>query len=140
RMAAFALFFQWSAVVAEDVPKAIADAWASDAKDLGWGGLLPWHFKDNWMKSFESLRGPFNTGGLVLAPILSELILNRYLTSDVWPFVEDICNSWGDMEQVVPAHFEAPVRASAQDWRDAFRRGLGEPPPGSSGNPLNNLF
>eukprot|EP00439_Symbiodinium_sp_Y106_P058109 s2908_g8.t1 len=97
RMALFALFFQSSAIEPEPVSKAVEDALNSPAKDLGWGGLLPWSFREDgrdWKKSFDALRGPFGSGGLVVAPILSELILNRYLSSDVWPFVEDIVSSW----------------------------------------------
>eukprot|EP00440_Ansanella_granifera_P020271 gb/GFBE01022022.1/.p1 GENE.gb/GFBE01022022.1/~~gb/GFBE01022022.1/.p1 ORF type:complete len:509 (+),score=82.24 gb/GFBE01022022.1/:1-1527(+) len=128
RVALFALFFQSSAINVEPVSKAIDDASKSEAKDLGWAGLLPWNFRSDWKKSFDALRGPIGGGGLFVAPILSELILNRYLSSDVWPFVEDVTRSWGDMERVVPAHFEAPVNAGAQDWRDAFRRAFGNPP------------
>ncbi|CAE7553812.1 unnamed protein product [Symbiodinium sp. CCMP2592] len=126
RMALFALFFQSSAIEPEPVSKAVEDALNSPAKDLGWGGLLPWSFREDWKKSFDALRGPFGSGGLVVAPILSELILNRYLSSDVWPFVEDIVSSW-DFDRVIPAHFEAPVPASPQDFRNAFRRSFGEP-------------
>jgi len=128
RIALFALFFQSSAIDAQPVADAVRDAFASQAKDLGWGGLLPWTFVKQWESSFASLRGPLGMGGLVVAPILSELILNRYVTSDVWPFVEDISRSWWDMERVIPAHFEGPVSARASDVRDAFRRAFGEPP------------
>jgi len=139
RIALFALFFQSSAIEAQTVNEAFRDALQSKAKDLGWGGLLPWNFRDQWEASFDSLRGGRNgPGGLLVAPILSELILNRFLRSDVWPFVEDVASSWSDMERVVPAHFEAPVRAGANDWRDAFRRRFGEPP-GSRGF-LQDLF
>jgi len=123
RMALFALFFQSSAIDPEPVSKALGDAWKSEAKDLGWAGLLPWRFRSDWKKSFDALRG----GGLFVAPILSELILNRYLTSDVWPFVEDTVRSWPDIERIIPAHFDAPVAATAKDWRDAFCRAFGEP-------------
>jgi len=128
RIALFALFFQSSAIDAQTVSEAVRDALSSEAKDLGWGGLLPWTFRKRWEASFQSLRGPLNGGGLLVAPILSELILNRYMTSDVWEFVEDIARSWSDMERVIPAHFEAPVAARTSDWRDAFRRAFGEPP------------
>mmetsp|Transcript_72856 Transcript_72856/g.170619 ORF Transcript_72856/g.170619 Transcript_72856/m.170619 type:complete len:487 (-) Transcript_72856:98-1558(-) len=135
RMALFALFFQSSAIEPEPVSKAVEDALNSPSKDLGWGGLLPWSFRKDWQKSFDALRGPFGGGGLVVAPILSELILNRYLSSDVWPFVEDVVASW-DFDRVIPAHFEAPVAASGQDFRDAFRRAFGEPP---ASGPLSSL-
>jgi len=131
RIALFALFFQSSAIDAQTVPEAVRDAFKSGAKDLGWAGFLPWTFREDWEASFDALRGGRDgPGGLIVAPILSELILNRYLTSDVWPFVEDITSSWSDMESIVPAHFEAPVTASAGDWRDAFRRAFGQPPGG----------
>jgi len=129
RITLFALFFQSSAIDAQTVAEALQDAAKSPAKDLGWGGLLPWNFREDWEASFHALRGgPEGGGGLFVAPILSELILNRYLTSDVWPFVEGIASDWGDMERVVPAHFEAPVAAGAREWRDAFRRRFGQPP------------
>jgi len=128
RIALFALFFQSSAIDAQTVSEAFRDALSSEAKELGWGGLLPWNFRTRWEESFKSLRGPLNGGGLFVAPILSELILNRYMTSDVWDFVEDISQSWSDMERVIPAHFDAPVAASASNFRDAFRRAFGEPP------------
>jgi len=129
RVVLFALFFQSSAIDAQPVGEAFSDALNSDAKDLGWGGLLPWHFRKNWKDSFDALRGgPDGSGGLFVTPIMSELILNRYLTSDVWPFVEDTASAWSDMERVIPAHFDGDVATSANDWRNAFRRAFGEPP------------
>eukprot|EP00913_Durusdinium_trenchii_P025008 g23473.t1 len=129
RMALFALFFQSSAIDPEPVSKALSDAFNSEAKDLGWGGLLPWRFRKDWKKSFDALRG--GGGGLFVAPILSELILNRdfvvhlswsmyqgfqrYLSSDVWPFVEETASRWADMERIIPAHFDAPVSATAEE-------------------------
>ncbi|CAK9074804.1 unnamed protein product [Durusdinium trenchii] len=109
-----------------EVSKALSDAFNSEAKDLGWGGLLPWRFRKDWKKSFDALRG--GGGGLFVAPILSELILNRYLSSDVWPFVEETASRWADMERIIPAHFDAPVSATAEEPTNETRERIGERP------------
>jgi len=127
RICIFGLLFRTSAIDVQSTPEAVRDALASKAQELGWAGLLPCNYVERWEETFQALAGR-GEGGLLVAPILSELILNRYLSSDVWPFVESVAEAWSDMEQVVPAHFAAPVRAGAQEWRDAFRRAFGEPP------------
>uniref|UniRef100_A0A7S0A4C5 DUF4336 domain-containing protein n=1 Tax=Pyrodinium bahamense TaxID=73915 RepID=A0A7S0A4C5_9DINO len=127
RICIFALLFRTTAIEVQGAAEAVRDALASPAQELGWAGLLPCNYRPRWEDTFEALRGG-REDGLLVPPILSELVLNRYLSSDVWPFVEATAAAWADAELVVPAHFAAPVRAGAGEWRDAFRRAFGEPP------------
>jgi len=139
RICIFSLLFGTTAIDTQNVLEATRDAFSSQAKDLGWGGYLPCNYRERWEDTFNALRGT-DGGGLLVPPILSELVLNRYLSSDVWPFVEDIITSWSDMACVVPAHFDAPVVAGTQDWQGAFRRAFGEPPAPQSTFMFPTLF
>lgn len=125
RICIFSLLFRTTAIEVQGTEEAVRDAINSKAQELGWAGLLPCNYRKSWEETFEALAGG-DEGGLLVPPILSELVLNRYLSSDVWPFVESVAEAWPDMEQIVPAHFMAPVPAGAQEWRDAFRRAFGE--------------
>lgn len=127
RICIFALLFGTTAIDTQNVVEATRDALASPAQELGWSGYLPCNYRERWEDTFNALRGA-DGGGLLVPPILSELVLNRYLTKDVWPFVQDVVESWPGMATVVPAHFDAPVAAGASDWQRAFGRAFGDPP------------
>eukprot|EP00401_Gymnodinium_catenatum_P006560 CAMPEP_0117479578 /NCGR_PEP_ID=MMETSP0784-20121206/11956_1 /TAXON_ID=39447 /ORGANISM="" /LENGTH=540 /DNA_ID=CAMNT_0005274007 /DNA_START=774 /DNA_END=2394 /DNA_ORIENTATION=+ len=126
RICIFALMFRTTAIEVQGVPEAVRDALESKAPELGWSGFLPCNYREQWEETFQAISG--EDGGLLVPPILSELVLNRYLSTDVWAFVEATATAWADMQMVVPAHFAAPVAAGTREWRDAFRRAFGEPP------------
>lgn len=126
RICIFALLFGTTAIEVQSTPDAIRDALRSPALELGWSGLLPCNYAQRWESTFEAIQGG-SPNGLLVPPILSELVLNRYLSSDVWPFVEEIATAWSDAEMILPAHFDTPVAAGVSEWRDAFRRAFGEP-------------
>lgn len=115
RIALFALYFRPSVL---DVPK-----WgevfhdAAEAPKRGrknYFGLYPFKWKDNWQRCFEALRGD---GRLFVAPILQTLILNR-APKETITWAEQIA-SW-DFTRIIPCHFDAPIEATANQFRQAF--------------------
>jgi len=126
RICIFALLFGTTAIEVQSTPEAIRDALRSPALELGWSGLLPCNYAQRWESTFEAIQGG-GSNGLLVPPILTELVLNRYLSSDVWSFVEEVATAWSDAELILPAHFDTPVAAGVSEWRDAFRRAFGEP-------------
>jgi hypothetical protein len=77
-------------------------------------GLYPFDWHEDWADSFQALRGD---GGVVVAPILQTLILNR-LPQTTLDWVEKICR-W-DFGRVIPAHFQAPVAVTPAQVHHAF--------------------
>ena len=56
-------------------------------------------------------------GRLLVAPILQTLILNRApIPTTAWV---DRVAQW-DFEQIIPCHFDAPIRATPAEFRSAF--------------------
>ncbi len=76
------------------------------------GGFYPWEWVENERPSFTAL-----TGGLLVAPILQKLILNREPERVLewadrvakWPFT-----------RIVPCHFANDIKAGPKDFRQAF--------------------
>ena len=66
------------------------------------------------MPNFRALQGD---GGLLVAPILQLLILNRDPVK-VLAFVDEICK-W-DFKRIIPCHLSNDIRSSPSDLRDAF--------------------
>lgn len=77
-------------------------------------GLYPFKWKSDWQHSFEVLRG---NGRILVAPILQTLILNRAPRETIaWA---NRVAKW-DFQRIIPAHFDAPVTATPQQFRQAF--------------------
>ncbi|CAM9927035.1 unnamed protein product, partial [Hapterophycus canaliculatus] len=82
---------------------------------LGWGGLFPfeWTSPTADLKSFSAMKG-----GLLVAPILQVLLLNR----DPGPVLD-----WADrvarwpFRRVIPCHLANDVATTPQEFRKAFR-------------------
>jgi hypothetical protein len=115
RISLFAFYFRPSAVVTVD----LGEAWreARHAPDRSWKryfGLFPFRWRADWGRSFEALRGG---GRLLVAPILQRLILNRAPQETLaWA---DRVSQW-QFQRIIPCHFEAPIRATPQEFRRAF--------------------
>jgi hypothetical protein len=115
RICLFALYFRSSVL---EVPKwleVFANASkASDRSRKGYFGLFPFKWKNNWQQCFESLRG---NGRLFVAPILQTLILNRAPKETIkWA---DKIATW-NFERIIPCHFDSPIVATPQQFRQAF--------------------
>lgn len=77
-------------------------------------GFYPFKWKSDWQHSFEVLRG---NGRILVAPILQTLILNRAPRETIaWA---NRVAKW-DFQRIIPAHFDAPVTATPQQFRQAF--------------------
>jgi len=87
---------------------------ASDRSKRGYFGLFPFQWKAHWQESFNQLR---NDGKLFVAPVLQKLILNRNPKQVLdWA---NLVASW-QFTQVIPAHFDAPVKTTPAKFRQAF--------------------
>ncbi|MGF1588378.1 MAG: DUF4336 domain-containing protein [Pleurocapsa sp.] len=115
RICLFSLYFRSSVLDIPSLSKIVADAWRSPNKSAqAYWGLFPFQWKANWSDSFERLR---RDGRLLVAPILQTLILNRAPQETLqWA---DTIASW-NFNQIVPCHFTAPIRATPQQFRQAF--------------------
>ena len=85
--------------------------------DYGWGGWQPfaWREEDE-VRSFERYS---KNGKLALLPII-QIILNRGVADDsLKTWVDRVCG-W-DFDTVVPAHLDAPVKATPADFREPFQ-------------------
>ncbi len=115
RVALFAMYFQPSVLGIPQWLKVFRDAFgASDRSKKAYFGLYPFEWQDNWQQCFNSLRGD---GRLFVAPILQTLILNRApKTTLMWA---DKIAQW-DFQRIIPCHFDAPISAQPQQFRQAF--------------------
>mmetsp|Transcript_65285 Transcript_65285/g.147262 ORF Transcript_65285/g.147262 Transcript_65285/m.147262 type:complete len:504 (+) Transcript_65285:48-1559(+) len=117
RVVLFGLFFMPEALTVVPTEQCFEDARRTPAamKSLGWGGLYPFEW-DNAavVRSFKALQGG---SGLLVAPILQTLILNRKPAKVIeWA---DKVASW-DFRRVVPCHLESPIATTPADFRAAF--------------------
>ena len=120
RMALFGLFFYPSGIKVEGVFDTLSKLkqLSKDVLLLGKGalpispGLYPWSWRRTEEPNFKALQG-----GLLVAPILRKLILNRE-PDRVLRWVEKV-SSWG-FKRVIPAHFENNVPATGRDFQRAY--------------------
>jgi hypothetical protein len=90
-------------------------------------GLYPWDWVGDDIASFKALQG-----GLLVAPILQQLILNRE-PIEVLDFADEVAK-W-PIERIIPAHLKNNLSYNGKDYRDAFsfleakgvRKGLPKP-------------
>ena len=115
RMALFAFYFRPSALEPIALGQAFKDARkARDRSKKAYFGLFPFRWREDWERSFEALRG---NGRLLVAPILQTLILNRSPQETLaWA---DRVSQW-DFQRIIPCHFDSPITASPQEFRQAF--------------------
>jgi Domain of unknown function (DUF4336) len=115
RISLFALYFQPAVLEVPAWSEVFRNAFkAPERSKKAYFGLFPFQWKENWKQSFDALRGD---GRLFVAPILQTLILNRAPQETIdWA---DKIASW-DFLQIIPCHFEAPIKAQPYQFRQAF--------------------
>lgn len=115
RVCLFAFYFAPSALDVVPLGDSIRNARrAADRSRRAYFGWFPFRWKLNWLDSFAQLR---RDGQLLVAPILQTLILNRAPTETL-DWVDRVCG-W-NFQRLIPAHFDAPIAADAQQFRSAF--------------------
>jgi hypothetical protein len=119
RIALFGLFFTPSAIDIKDADV----AWRERRPDINsdFIGIYPWDWVRDDKASFDAL-----IGGLLVAPILQTLILNR-APIEVLDFA-DLVSKW-DFQRIIPAHFKNDLKYTGVDFRRAysFLEDAGEP-------------
>jgi len=115
RISLFAFYFRPSVLEPIALAQAFKDARkACDRSRKAYFGLFPFQWREDWQRSFEALRGK---GRLLVAPILQTLILNRSPQETLeWA---DRVSQW-HFQRIIPCHFDSPVMASPQEFRQAF--------------------
>jgi hypothetical protein len=115
RISLFALYFQPAVLEVPAWGDVFRNAFkAPERSKKAYFGLFPFQWKENWKQSFDALRGD---GRLFVAPILQTLILNRAPKETIdWA---DKIASW-DFQQIIPCHFDAPIKAQPYQFRQAF--------------------
>lgn len=127
RISLFAFYFRPSALDVVKIGQSIRDAFkASDHSRKAYFGWFPFNWKQDWQRSFASLRGG---GRLFVAPILQTLILNRAPKETIaWA---DKIASW-DFQRIIPCHFDSPIEANPHQFRQAFAFLEAQPSEGES--------
>ena len=110
RIALFGLFFTPSAIDIKDAGVAFQERRPDIMEDFL--GIYPWDWVRDDKASFDAL-----TGGLLVAPILQTLILNR-TPVQVLDFADEV-SKW-DIERIIPAHFKNDLKYNGKDYRKAF--------------------
>ena len=115
RISLFTLYFQPSVLEVRGWGQVFRNAVkAPDRSKKAYFGLFPFKWNSDWKQSFDALRGD---GRLFVAPILQTLILNRTPRETInWA---DQVASW-DFHRIVPCHFDSPIEAGPQQFRQAF--------------------
>lgn len=115
RISLFALYFQPSVLEVPPWGEVFRLALrAPNRSPQAYFGLYPFRWKPDWQRSFDTLRG---NGRLLVAPILQTLILNR-APKETLMWVDTIAN-W-DFVRIIPGHFDSPINAQPQEFRQAF--------------------
>jgi hypothetical protein len=115
RITLFALYFQPSVLEVPAWGEVFRDALkAPELSRKAYFGLFPFKWKDNWQRSFYALHGD---GRLFVAPVLQTLILNR-APKETLDWADKVA-SW-DFQWIIPCHFDAPIKAQPQQFRQAF--------------------
>ena len=81
--------------------------------ELGWGGVLPFTWRESTGKAFEAFRAD---GKPVVVPIIQIIYSRAPEAAAKW--LETV-TSW-DFNTVVPAHFDAPIAATPTEFAAAF--------------------
>lgn len=115
RICLFAVYFRPSGLDTIGLGQAFGNALkAPDRSRKAYFGLFPFRWNPNWQRSFHALRG---NGRPFVPPILQTLIFPQ-APKQVHDWVEKVA-SW-DFEQIIPSHFDAPVKANSLQFRQAF--------------------
>jgi hypothetical protein len=120
RMVLFGLTFQPAGIKVLDSLPALKAARRVDPemKKLGAGaipfdgGFYPWEWVRDEKPAFKALQG-----GLLVAPILQKLILNRE-PERVLKWADRVAQ-W-NIQRIIPSHLANDIKASSRDFRRAF--------------------
>lgn len=110
RIALFGLFFTPSAIDVKDADVAFKERRPDINPDFL--GVYPWDWTGDERASFDALRG-----GLLVAPILQTLLLNRQ-PIEVLDFANAVAE-W-DIQRIIPAHFKNDLKYNGADFRNAY--------------------
>ncbi len=135
RMVLFGLTFQPSGINVLDSIQSLKAAKSVDPemKKLGEGaipfdgGFYPWEWVQDDKPAFKALQG-----GLLVAPILQKLILNRE-PEKVLAWADEVAK-W-PIKRIIPSHLANDIKASGKDFRRAFNF-LEDLRPGKGANPF----
>ncbi len=115
RIALFTFYFQPSVLNVVKLWQTIRCAFnAPDHSKKAYFGLFPFQWQDGWEASFEALQ---SNGQFFVAPILQTLILNR-APQETLAWADKVA-TW-DFCRLIPCHFDAPLDATPQQFRQAF--------------------
>ncbi len=115
RISLFAFYFRPSTLETTPLVPSIRDAFkAPNHSRRNYFGLFPFRWQDSWEQSFATLHGG---GRLFVAPILQTLILNRAPQATL-NWVEKVAK-W-DFGRIIPCHFNSPIEADREQFRQAF--------------------
>lgn len=98
----FVLTFNSNTALAERRPDINSD----------FAGIYPWDWVGDDIASFKALQG-----GLLVAPILQQLILNRE-PIEVLDFADEVAK-W-PIKRIIPAHLKNNLQYTGKDYRAAF--------------------
>ena len=119
RIIMYANYFVPGAAIADLGPKPIAEALKQPGYPLGWGGWLPFQWRDTELRDFEQ----FSAGGKPnILPIIQIILardpeaLNRWL---------GVVKTW-DFDRVIPAHLDAPLDIGPQEFAATFDFAFGD--------------
>mmetsp|Transcript_21089 Transcript_21089/g.45789 ORF Transcript_21089/g.45789 Transcript_21089/m.45789 type:complete len:509 (+) Transcript_21089:96-1622(+) len=110
RVVLFGLFFTPGAINIKDSNVALAERRPDINSDFA--GIYPWDWVGDDDASFRAL-----TGGLLVAPILQQLILNRE-PIEVLDFADEVAK-W-PIKRIIPAHLKNNLQYTGKDYRAAF--------------------
>lgn len=115
RLCLFALYFRPSALEVIPWGYVLREAIkAPNRSPKAYFGLFPFKWQSHWQRSFHILQGE---GRLFVAPILQTLILNRAPQQTI-DWAQKVAK-W-DFEWIIPCHFDAPIKAQPNQFRQAF--------------------
>jgi hypothetical protein len=115
RVALFAVYFQPGVLKAAGLLQSIGEAFKSPERSKkAYFGLYPFQWQPGWQQSFQALYG---NGRLFVAPILQLLIFDHD-PKQVLAWADQIA-SW-HFKRIIPCHFDAPITATPEQFRQAF--------------------
>lgn len=110
RVVLFGLYFMPGAIVVKDGKEALTNRRPDINPDFA--GIYPFDWVGDDVASFQALQG-----GLLVAPILQKLILNRYPVETL-DFADKVAR-W-PIERIIPAHLKNNLKYTGKDYRAAF--------------------
>ncbi|MEC4815784.1 MAG: DUF4336 domain-containing protein [Scytonema sp. PMC 1069.18] len=127
RISLFAFYFQPSMLNVVEWSQVLRNALkAPERSKKAYFGLFPFNWNPEWKRSFDTLQG---NGRLFVAPILQALILNR-APQETIAWANKVA-SWG-FQWIIPCHLDAPIKATPQQFRQAFSFLEKQPPVSAS--------